>query len=69
MAGKIALVDFRKCDPEKCEGGICVAAQVCPQKRLDQEAPCETPMPYPGPCRGCGECVRACRLQAIKLTS
>lgn len=69
MPGKLALVDFGKCDPDQCEGGMCAAAHVCPQKRLVQEAPCEAPLPYPGPCRGCGECVRACPLQAIKLAS
>jgi len=67
MAGKIALLDYNKCHPEKCDKGICLAALACTHKLLKQEAPYEMPMPYPSLCQGCGDCVRACPLKAMKI--
>ena len=54
-----------KGEPEKCDGGICVAALACSHKLLKQEFPYEIPMTEPFPCQGCGDCVRACPLKAI----
>ena len=34
MVGRIALLDFEKCRPESCEGGICAASLACPQKAI-----------------------------------
>ncbi len=68
MPGKVALVDFSKCHPEKCDkAGICIAAQACSHKLIKQEDPYEIPMFYPSVCQGCTDCVRACPLKAIKI--
>jgi len=67
MPGKIALVDFNKCNPAGCEEGICAAARACPRNLLRQEAPNEPPMPDPTLCKGCADCVRACPSKAIQI--
>ncbi len=67
MAGKIALVDYHKCDPGGCERGVCAAALVCPQRSLVQEEPYEVPMAGPFPCKGCGDCARTCTAGAIRV--
>jgi translation initiation factor RLI1 len=69
MAGKLALVDYSKCDPERCENGVCAAALACPRKLLGQEAPYEAPMTDPSLCLGCGDCVQSCPLKAIEVAS
>jgi translation initiation factor RLI1 len=67
MPGKTALVNYNKCHPEECEHGICAAAVACSRKLLTQEAPYETPMTDPSPCKGCGDCILACPLKAIEI--
>lgn len=67
MTGKIAIVDYHKCDPSVCGEGVCVAVAACPRNLLKQEAPYEPPMTDPAPCRGCGDCMLACPLKAIKV--
>ncbi len=62
MPGKMALVDYGKCRPERCDSGICAAVLACSPKLLKQEAPYEIPMTDPFLCRGGGDCVRACLL-------
>ena len=69
MAGKTVLVDYRACDPARCEDGLCPAARVCTRKLLRQEAPFEVPMADVSVCRGCGDCVLACPLGAIRVGS
>ncbi len=61
------VLDYERCDPETCEGGICAAAQVCEKKVLRQEAPGEMPDLYPSLCRGCIDCISACPRDAIRL--
>lgn len=68
MPRKTALVDFNKCQPEACRGGVCLAAAACPRKLLIQESAASAPMTNPALCRGCGDCVRACPLKAIAIT-
>lgn len=67
MAGKRAVVDYRKCDPALCEGGVCVAALACTKKRIYQETPGEAPLTDSGSCKGCSDCVRVCPRGAIKV--
>ena len=67
MPSKMALVDYGKCRPEKCENGICTAVAVCPHKLIKQEKPFDIPMTNPAICRGCGDCVRVCPMKAIKI--
>ncbi len=63
----MALVEFAKCHPEQCEGGLCAAVEACPRKLLKQETPNDIPMTDPMLCRGCGDCARACPAKAIKI--
>jgi translation initiation factor RLI1 len=67
MPNKVALVDFNKCHPEQCEGGVCKASQACKYKLLKQEKLYEIPMADPFVCRGCGDCVLACPHKAIVI--
>ncbi len=66
MPKQMAVVDYRKCQPEKCDRGICLAALACPNKVLKQEAPYEMPDP-PTMCVGCSLCTQACPLKAIRM--
>jgi len=69
MASKMALLDYNQCHPERCDSGVCLAALACTHKLLKQEAPYEIPMPNPSLCQGCGDCVRACPLKAIRIVT
>jgi translation initiation factor RLI1 len=68
MPSKVALVDFNKCHPDTCESGICKAAQACKYKLLKQEKQYEIPITDPFICKGCGDCARACPLNAIEIS-
>lgn len=67
MPGKLALVDSNKCNPEKYRDGICLAALACERKLIEQESPYRIPMTNPSLCRVCGDCLRACPLNAIRI--
>ncbi len=67
MPRQMAVVDYKKCHPEKCDSGICLAVFACPNKVLKQEAPYEMPAPNPSMCVGCGLCAQACPLKAIRM--
>jgi len=67
MPKPVAVVDYRKCHPERCDRGICLTVLACPNKVLKQEAPYEMPDPNPTMCVGCGLCVQACPLKAIRM--
>jgi translation initiation factor RLI1 len=69
MARKLALLDYNKCQPEKCENGICTAVLACPSKLLKQGVPYTVPEPEPFACRACGDCTRACPQKAIRIVS
>jgi translation initiation factor RLI1 len=69
MLRKMALLDFNKCRPGACPGGVCAAAEVCPSRLLKQEAPYSMPETEPSACRACGECVRACPQKALQIIS
>ncbi len=66
---KRALIDYRRCDPARCPEGICAAARACERRLLKQEAAFEVPMPGALPCSGCGDCVRGCPLEAVKIVA
>jgi Fe-S-cluster-containing hydrogenase component 2 len=61
------MVDYRRCQPEKCDEGICLAVLACPNKILKQEGPYEIPDPNLAMCVGCGMCAQACPLKAIRV--
>jgi translation initiation factor RLI1 len=69
MTRKLALIDYNKCQPVKCEKGVCLAELACPSNLLKQAAPYAIPEPEPFACRACGECTRACPQQAIRIVS
>ena len=63
-----AAIDYSKCDPQKCENGICIAALECEHGSLVQDAPYETPELNPAKwCRGCNKCAIVCPQKAIKM--
>ncbi len=68
MPSKMAIIDFNKCRPGECDGGVCKAALACERKLLTQEAAYEIPMTDPFLCRGCADCVKACPLNAIWIS-
>jgi ferredoxin len=63
----MALVDYGKCQPERCPSGLCRSVEACPKGILSQEAPFEMPDPYPSMCLGCGICASACPAGAVRL--
>jgi translation initiation factor RLI1 len=67
MPKQMVVIDYRECQPEKCDNGICLAVFACPHKILKQEDPYEMPDPSPAMCVGCGLCAQACPLKAILL--
>jgi translation initiation factor RLI1 len=70
MTRKMALLDYSRCLPSECDdGGVCRVVDVCPSKLIKQEEPGLPPMTEPSACRACGECVRACPLDAIRIVS
>ena len=65
-----AVIQYNKCDPEKCSPGqgICPAAAACPRDFIEQEEPSESPVIFQiDLCQGCGDCIAACPLEAIRL--
>ena len=67
MPKQMAVIDYRKCRPEKCDQGICLAVLACPNKVLKQEAPYEMPDPPLALCVGCSPCTQACPLKAVQM--
>jgi ferredoxin len=61
------VLDYQKCDPSYCEGGICAAATVCVKQVLRQEQPGEMPDLYPSLCLGCIDCIKECPRGAIRM--
>ncbi len=68
MPGKIALLQFDKCQPGNCQNGVCVAMLACKKKLIKQDRPGDLPMFSPSACVGCGDCARACLRKAVLVT-
>jgi len=67
MPAKTALLDYNKCKPDECEGGVCRATLKCPLHLIKQEEPYGTPMADPFSCKGCGTCVVSCPVRAFAV--
>jgi len=68
MPNPIAMIDYQKCNPERCDSGVCAASLECPNRVLRQEAPYEFPFSHPSHfCQGCAKCVQACPFVAIRI--
>jgi NAD-dependent dihydropyrimidine dehydrogenase PreA subunit len=63
----VPSIDFNKCQPARCTGGICVAIHACPHKAFVQEQPYDFPLHDASMCTGCGSCVSACPVKAIRM--
>jgi NAD-dependent dihydropyrimidine dehydrogenase PreA subunit len=63
---QMVAVDYHRCQPEKCDGGVCLAVLACPQKVLKQPAPYEMPGPI-AMCVGYGICGQACPAKVIQM--
>ena len=61
---KIAI-DYKRCDPKRCDQGICAVLLECPSKLVKQIEPYGCPYPVAGFCQECGNCSEACLLKAI----
>jgi len=62
------ILDVRRCQPQKCAEGICIAYRKCPVKALWQEEPYTVPFLSEAQCNGCSKCLAACSLKAIYLS-
>ena len=72
MPKPLAMVRHDKCEPELCspDKGNCEAENACSRHILKQEEAFESPILfYSDMCRGCGDCVAACPLNAIKMAN
>ena len=67
MPKKTVAIDYKACEPEKCEDGICKAVLACEKKILTQEAPYEMPDVKASMCLSCANCVLACQQNAVIL--
>jgi len=60
-------IDYKKCDPKRCDQGVCAALVACPTKLIKQIERCDYPYPVAGFCQECGKCSEACLLKAISM--
>ncbi|MBF8268012.1 MAG: hypothetical protein HW388_1520 [Dehalococcoidia bacterium] len=63
-----AVLDVERCQPERCDRGICLARIKCPVKALWQEDPYDVPFLSGGRCNGCSVCVLVCPAKAIHMS-
>ena len=68
MPKRMAAIDYQACHPEKCEQGVCKAAEVCEKKLLIQFEPFELPeIKAPTLCLGCARCMVVCPKKAVRV--
>ncbi len=68
MPKRIAVIDYSKCHPDKCDHGVCAAAMQCEYGNLVQSDIYGEPEVNPAKwCRGCTKCVQACPFKAIRM--
>jgi translation initiation factor RLI1 len=68
MPNPVAIIDYQKCHPDRCDSGVCAAMLECPNKVMTQEAPYDFPFSSPSHfCRGCAKCTQACPFEAIHM--
>jgi len=60
-------IDYKRCDPRRCDKGVCATRLVCPTKLTKQIEPRDYPYPVAGFCQECGKCSDACLLKAINM--
>jgi len=66
----VALVDYKVCSPNECnpDEGICASVEACSKAILEQiDGTFESPIADQDMCLGCGDCVEACPLDAIRI--
>ena len=66
----IALMDYRICNPNECnpDEGTCAAVEACSKGVIEQiDGTFEAPIVDQDMCLGCGDCVKACPLDAMKI--
>ena len=68
---KHANIDFNICNPEICSNNTgCFASDSCSHNLIEQEEDNNCPMLLSvSMCSACGKCVKACPLNAIKITT
>ncbi len=68
MPKKTVAIDYQACKPERCEEGICKAAEVCEKKLLTQIEPYEMPdVKTASLCLSCARCVVVCPTKAVRV--
>ena len=61
------IIDYKRCDPKRCDRGVCAALLDCPIKLIKQIEPYDYPYPIAGSCQECGKCSEASLLKAISM--
>ena len=70
MPKQVPIMDHGRCDPKTCDArsGVCAAARACTHQIMIQEDPFDPPLTvFLGMCVSCGDCAKACPLQAIRM--
>ena len=65
----VPVINRESCKPKECGlGNGCVAATLCPNNVIRQtNGVSEMPRVYKDSCSSCGDCVKACPLNAIMM--